>query len=127
LDRDFYWTWVWHENNLFTSRANFFLISEAMLFAGIAALLAGSRNDLTIQVYRILAVAGAFSTLLWIYVSVVQLQLTLNPLKERAKELEPRYAEFANRQGVFGRLNFVVGVVLPAVLAILWIWLYFLP
>ena len=57
-DATFYWDWYKHEENLATSRGNFFLVGQSMLFAAYAALRAAAALVRLMQYCRSAALAS---------------------------------------------------------------------
>lgn len=126
-DAEFYMDWAIHEDNVFTNRANFFLVAEAMLLAGVASLLSEDMTALRSRVSIILCCAGVFSTWLWIYVSTVQIDFTLNKVKEKLRECEDRYNEIDEYRKKYRPTSThkVVGIFLPKGLLVVWVLLLF--
>ena len=92
-DATFYWDWYKHEENLATSRGNFFLVGQSMLFAAYAALRAASSPRPSNAILSICGL-GIFGTVIWLLTSIFHLSATRIPLidelkpKSRIKKLE---------------------------------------
>ncbi len=113
------WEWILHEDNLFLSRGNFFLVAESMLFAGFATLVVTeSVRQIFIFVFGIV---GILCSVVWIYLAWAQINLTMNPIKSKLREFFPDYARVTKRRGKFPSTNFVLGVLFPFALLIAWI------
>ena len=120
-DKDFYWDWLKHEDNLFTNRNNLLLVAEAMLFAAVAALLATTGKTAHAA---LLASAGLFVTVIWILASLKHLVPTDPRLKQKLREVEKRRADFDDARKKWWSNHWVIGFVLPLGLLIVWsIWL----
>jgi hypothetical protein len=74
-DAEFYWDWLKHEQNVFNDRSNFFLASNALMLAGVAALVAADKPSdphalqVVSSVTAALVAGGQFVTSIWIYVN----------------------------------------------------------
>jgi len=117
-DAQFYWDWIIHEDNLFTNRANFFFVAEAMLLTGIAALISGDVSECVINVYLF---AGIFTTFLWLYISVVHFLGTINPIKEKLRKCLPQYAQITEHRRKWGSIHLLIGITLPIVILAVWL------
>ncbi len=116
------WEWCLHEDHLFTNRANFFMVAEAMLFAAFAALLA--RTSINKGSIIIIGVAGIIVTVVWVYTAAVQRQKTMNPIKKILRQAIPEYNEIASgRKG--WSINIVLGIILPILIFGVWVALLF--
>jgi hypothetical protein len=113
------WEWVLHEDSLFIARGNFFLVAEAMLFTAFAAVVVDpSVKPLLVFVFGIV---GAVCSAVWIYLSWAQVNLTMKPLRTRLKELFPDYTEVISRRRRFPALDWVLGILFPLFLLIVWL------
>lgn len=129
---EFFWDRVKHEENLFTSRANFFLVGESMLLAAVAALFS---SDSAQGALFILCGVGAISTGIWMFVNYLQRKRTWNPARDSLKKLAADNpndtgiaSSFAAMQIVSdtGRLrrlksHVLMGYVVPVLLLIGWL------
>jgi hypothetical protein len=114
------WEWLLHEDNLFTSRANFMLVAESMLIAAFASLLAADpphRAQLLV-----VASVGILVTISWFYTAVLQIVGTLEPIKTSLKQHLPEYGGIASRRKL--SVHLVIGGVLPALLICTWLALW---
>lgn len=91
-DREYYWDWMKHEDNLFTNRNNLLLVAESMTFAAVATVQAGTAGHSTFGV--LLAAAGFFITLIWMFASLKYLVPTDPPLKRKLREIDPIRKDF---------------------------------
>ncbi len=112
-----YWEWLLHEDDLFSSRINFFLIAESMLFIAFAINAYGNANLTTI-----LGIAGILFISIWLYVSIFHIYFVIKPIKERLREKLPEYGEVKD-VWLFGNPNIWLGIVFPLVLIGIWIFL----
>jgi hypothetical protein len=116
------WEWVRHEDTLFSTRANFFLVAEAMLFTAFAAVFATGRTELFLT---LVATLGAVIAVLWGYMSIVHIVSTLNPIK---KELDGKWELWKKIRS--GRkptaASPVIGVIIPVLICAVWILLLLL-
>jgi hypothetical protein len=82
---EFCWDRIKHEEDLFTSRANFFLVGESMLLVGVATLL--TSHEPPHNAIQVFCWAGLLSTVLWSGVNLLQRNLSWKPLRERLRAL----------------------------------------
>jgi hypothetical protein len=113
------WEWVLHEDNLFISRGNFFLLAEAMLFAAFATV-AVAPSVKPVLVF-ILGLVGVVCSGVWIYLSWVQVNFTMKPLTSRLKELIPDHYEVVSGRRKYPPLDFILGILFPLFLLIMWL------
>jgi len=112
-----YWDWLLHEDDLFSSRINFFVVAESMLFIAFAI------NSYDIPMLTIiLGLTGILFVLVWLYVSVCQIYFLINRIKAK---LEENWPEYRVRKGIWllGEPNIWLGIVFPSILIIVWIFL----
>jgi len=121
---EYLWDRIKHEENLFTSRANFFLVAEALLAAGLA-------ND---KLARFFCWLGVGISVLWVLVVVLQGTKTWRPLQSRILQIQEdrnkagdtatkdvaTYYHTAYKKGWL-RSWLVMGIMVPALLAIAWL------
>lgn len=94
-DRDYVSRWVVHENEMFTNRANFFVLAESMFFMAFATF------GPTEQLAAIgVALAGLGVASVWFYVSLRNIQRTQSYWKTVLEEPFHRGAELARRRGI---------------------------
>ncbi len=110
-----YWDWLLHEDNLFSSRVNFFVVAQSMLL--IAFAINSYENP---SLTMILALAGILFVLVWLYVSICQIYFLINRIKEK---LEEKLPEYRVRKGIWllGEPNIWLGIVFPSILILVWI------
>ena len=112
------WEWILHEDNLFISRGNFFLLAESMLFAAFATL---AVNQSVQQIFVfIFGIVGILCSLVWIYLAWAQINLTMNHIKTKLRELIPDYSGITKPRGKFPSTHFILGVFFPIALLIAW-------
>ena len=112
-----YWDWLLHEDDLFSTRINFFVVAESMLFIAFAI------NSYDIPMLTIiLGLTGILFVLIWLYVSICQVYFLINRIKAKLEETWPEYRV---RKGVWllGEPNIWLGIIFPSVLIIVWIFL----
>lgn len=95
-EKDYYWDWLKHEDNLFTNRNNLLLVAESMTFAAVATIQAGTAGNSAFGV--LLATAGLFITLIWVFASLKHLVSTDPPLKRKLREIDQRRKDFDHRR-----------------------------
>jgi len=112
-----YWDWLLHEDNLFSSRINFFVVAESMLFIAFA-INSYANPKLTL----VLGITAIIFVLIWLYVSICQIFYLINRIKEKLEEKMP---EYRLRKGfwLFGEPNIWLGIVFPAALIVVWVFL----
>ena len=113
-----YWDWLLHEDDLFSSRINFFLIAESMLLIAFA-INAYENPDLT----WVLGAAGILFASIWCYVSIIQIYFCINPIKERLRNKLPEYREM-KQIWLVGEPNIWLGILFP--LVVVGIWIFFI-
>ena len=113
------WSWGLHEDNIFVNRSSFFMVAHSMLFAGFAQLVAGNTpKSIYILVFCFL---GIFFSAVWIYVSYVQIYITMNPLKKFLKDTDNDYLDMLEQRKKRGpSVSFVFGILCPVVIGIAW-------
>ena len=112
-----YWDWLLHEDDLFSSRINFFVVAESMLFIAFAI----NSYDIP-KLTIILGLTGILFVLVWLYVSVCQIYFLINRIKAKLEETWPEYRVW---KGIWllGEPNIWLGIVFPSILVVVWIFL----
>lgn len=112
-----YWNWLLHEDDLFSTRINFFIVAESMLFIAFAI----NSYDIP-KLTIIIGLTGILFVLIWLYVSVCQVYFLINRIKAKLEETWPEYRV---RKGVWllGEPNIWLGIVFPSVLIVVWMFL----
>ena len=110
-----YWDWLLHEDDLFSSRINFFVVAESMLFIAFAI----NSYDIP-KLTIILGLTGILFVLIWLYVSICQVYFLINRIKAKLEETWPEYRV---RKGIWllGEPNIWLGIVFPSILIVVWI------
>jgi hypothetical protein len=110
-----YWEWLLHEDALFSSRINFFVVAQSMFL--IAFAINAYKNQ---KLTMILGLTGILFVLIWLYVSICQIYLVINRIKEK---LEEKLPEYRVRKGIWllGEPNIWLGVVFPLALIVVWL------
>lgn len=116
---DILWQWLLHEDNLFTNRANFFLVAESFLFMAFATLCTSKYICLSF----IIGLAGIVISVIWHHISSLQLNKTITPIKERLEKDESyiyiewyKIAKKSEGKGLHKKL----GIWLPQVFILSW-------
>ena len=117
----FYFDWLKHESKIFTDRLYFFIVAEAMLVVAAATIINGGLPSNEYFVFILVCSIGLIVTVLWGYIAVVHLFLTVNPIKKKLREVLPEYANLVERRKRFVSTHLVIGLFLPILLAIAWI------
>lgn len=129
---EFFWDRIKHEENLFTSRANFFLVGESMLLAAVAALFASESAHTSLFT---LCGVGGISTGIWMFVNYLQRKRAWNPARESMKKLAVEHPNENNGASAFAGMQSIseqgplrrikshvlMGYVVPVLLLIGWI------
>ena len=112
-----YWDWLLHEDGLFSSRINFFVVAESMLFIAFAI----NSYDIP-KLTIIIGLTGILFVLIWLYVSICQTYFLINRIKTKLEDMWP---EYRIRKGIWllGEPNIWLGIIFPTVLIIVWIFL----
>ncbi len=112
-----YWDWLLHEDDLFSSRVNFFVVAQSMLL--IAFAINSYENP---KLTLILGLTGILFVLIWLYVSICQVYFLINRIKAK---LEEKWPEYRVRKGIWllGEPNMWLGIIFPSVLIIVWVFL----
>ena len=112
-----HWQWLLHEDDLFSNRANFFIVAETMIF--IAFAINGYSND---HLTRVFGATGILFASIWLYVSSVQIFFLLNPVKKKLREELAEYRELSVTW-YLGDPNIWLGMLFPLVLVGIWTFL----
>jgi len=118
-DKDFYWDWLKHEDNLFTSRNNFFLVAESMFIVAVATL-SSSASEVVRASGNLLCLAGFVITIFWLLASLKHVLPTDPRLKENLKKVEKRRKDFDDARKNWWSNNWLIGVYLPIFLLGIW-------
>ncbi len=124
---NFYWEWFRHEETIFTYRASFFLVAEAMLFTGYAQLRTASPELL--QPIHIFEFLGAVIAGVWLLASSLHFWRTRSPLEHKVNHWEPRRKEISG-PGPWewlSKTSLWMGIVIPGVVCAWWWILWFAP
>jgi hypothetical protein len=116
-DFEFYWDWVKHEDNLFTTRSNFFMVAESILFAGVKL---GPNTAGAFSVF-ILYLFGVVVSSIWIWTCYIQGKGTVSNIKKHLRDIEPRYANICNDRQIYAPVHKLMGFVLPLCFMGVWI------
>ena len=119
--RDRMWSWLLHEGNLFNGRQQLFAVAEAMLLGAYAAMSTATKPDK--PAIAAMGIVGAISCLMWLYANMNQINRYIKPIRAI---LEPCLPEWASVRKVgAGRLRTttVLGVLLPLMITLLWLFL----
>ncbi|MCY2979447.1 MAG: hypothetical protein NTU79_12355 [Planctomycetota bacterium] len=121
-DREFYWAWALHEENLLTNRGNFFLVGQSMLFAAFASLRATGNVQLRASIV-VFGLLGIFVAIIWLGIGIGHYKLTRVALLDKLVEHEPRYLVPASsrRKTAILSSNFWISVIVPFGVLIAWI------
>jgi len=117
------WDWLIHEENLHISRVNFFLIAEAMIFAGYATLVAASESVNRV-VLIMFGIVGIGSSVAWAYASWIQMKFTIDVIHEKLRGIDQDFEEIiSKRERVWIRIpiNILLGICFPIFLAAIWL------
>ncbi len=107
--------WLMHEDRLFSERASFMIVAEAMFFSAFAVL-AGTPLPSSAM---IIGVAGITVAVFWIYAAVTQEFVFMRPIKKILNQRLPEYSAVP-REVRRIPLNIALGIVLPCLLIVAW-------
>jgi hypothetical protein len=110
--------WIRHEDEIFMNRANLFVAVESIFLATFAAVLAINRAELF--TLKLLAFVGAGMTACWLYVSTAHFVGIISPMKDELEEADDLYAKI-NAYHRHHPTTWVIGVVVPLVILIVWV------
>ena len=121
-DREFYWDWFKHEEDISTNRGNFFLVGQSMLFAAYAALRAA--NSLPFSAISSICGLGIYAALIWLLLSYLHLFRTRTGLIRELRSSEKRVyvtKRFESERGhrMHGSFN-LMHTVLPVGILVTW-------
>lgn len=117
-DRDFYFEWLKHEDNLFSNRSNFFILSESMLFAAVGFFFSENLSSIGL----LIPFTGIFISSVWIFISCKHLFTTERYVKEKLKEKEHRWKEISDRiKDKYPAVHELIGIYLPIGFIIVWV------
>jgi len=120
-ERQFYWDWLKHEENIVTNRSNFFLVAEAMFVAAVATLWSQSENASQLATLST-CIAALLITSAWLFVNVKHIEHTGHKIREKLKELDPRVKEIRDYKGIWNLRAFkLIGYGVTGILLLLWI------
>ncbi|MBE9572655.1 MAG: hypothetical protein IMF11_18675 [Proteobacteria bacterium] len=156
-NREFYWDWLKHENQILASRGNFFLVAESMLLVAFATLWDDESMKRLFLLLGI-SVAGIIMSWIWLQVNVKHVCGTHKAIANKLNIMEPRWRNRKksratllrqkpkfrillplNRTFIYvkkdkaaiGSYNLprnhdILGIVMPLVVLILWVYLVIL-
>lgn len=114
-DEKFYFDWWKHEDQLFTSRGNFFLVANSLLMAAYSQSSAAGHKGV------VLCLFGVFISALWIAVSWFQRKYVVVKLREELRKTENHWGRLQEDRCSLTRPHILMGYVLPGSFAFLWI------
>lgn len=116
--QDRLWAFTLHEDGVFNSRQNLFLVAESMLVVAYTTALE-AKGDTS----SVIAVVGLLLTLAWLYASIRH-SFIINHIQEKAKTDFPDYREiYEGRKWWFLPVpsRIVTSLVVPALTGALWV------
>ncbi len=113
---EFYFDWWKHEDNLFTNRGNFFLVSHSLLMAASSKLF-----EINSYGYAgFLCFFGLSIAMLWTMVNHAQRVCVVNQLKSILQTNEPRWGALQEKRWPWERPHIMMGYCLPILFICLW-------
>ena len=117
------WTWLFHEDILFSNRISYLTVIESMLIAAYLLTWSVLESHILLKyLIIILGFIGLSLTLLWLYVIHCQ-EYTLKPLKSKIDseyELYKLIREYRQEKTKF-KIHKVLGLFIPVMFIIIWI------
>ena len=91
-NREFYWDWLKHENQILASRGNFFLVAESMLLMAVATLWTDNPMERTRLIFMFgISATGLIISWIWLQVNVKHICGTHKAIGQKLKRIEPRW------------------------------------
>ena len=123
-DKEFYWDWLKHEDNLFTNRCNFFLLAESMFLAGSTQLLPQDSGHAHNKIFLfIIGVIGFIVSLIWLCSSINQLLMFEKKIKAKLSNVDERWKEIHMSPLKCPKIHPLMGYYLPILFLIAWCFL----
>lgn len=114
------WSWLINEANLYTNRLNFYVLVQSMFFVAFA-----SYSGKAIYFYIACSLAGIFLSLVWILISRNQNNNVVIPLRRLIYAHWLVGNQINSRQKKVLRTHFILGIILPCFLILIWILILF--
>ena len=119
-EKEIYWDWLKHANNIFVNRGNFFLIAESAFIAIIA-----TRSFIAL-IYPawIYFLTGLLITLIWLIVNIKHIYGTHKLIQNELKKFEdhPWTKTQKKRQKKWPWSNhLLLGIILPSIFLLFWL------
>lgn len=106
----FLWEKLRHENELFSSRANFFLVAHTLLVASISMGKVGE-GIISILVY----ILGVLISIIWLYIGVRSIKIQG---EIKSKLTEP--VSITERKPRFLGIHILIGILIPLMFVFFW-------
>lgn len=110
------WSWLLNEANLYTNRVNFYIVAQSMFFVAFAS----SERSSVIFLFAC-SLAGIFLSLVWLLMSNHQNANIVAPLRQVLYNNWDIGKKISTGQRKILRTHFVLGVILPWFMIIIWI------
>lgn len=129
-DRDFYWEHLKHEDTLFSNRTSFYLVGESILLAGVVAFLAPLQTSMDQGQQPVRAPLGPFCwaglviAIIWLFANLKHLLTDNRHIKAKLQDCHPAWAAIASGRRHWPSVNWVLGLVLPALFFFVWAYLW---
>jgi len=117
------WAWLLHEGNLFNGRQQLFAVAEAMLLGAYATMSTATKPDKFAITAMVLV--GAASCLMWLYANLSQIHRYIKPIRELLEPCLPEWERVRKVGAGKLRTTTILGIVLPIMIGLLWIFLLF--
>lgn len=114
------WSWLLNEANLYTNRLNFYIVAESMFFAAFA-----SYSGHSFLFYIACSSAGIFLSIIWLILSIHQNNNVVLPLRKAIYNNWNigKYIDANQKKKL--RTHFIVGIILPIFMILMWIIILF--
>jgi hypothetical protein len=125
-DKDFYWEHLKHEDTLFSNRTSFFLVGESILLAGVVSFLAPLQTSMGQGQQPVhvplgpFCLAGLVVAIVWLFANIKHLVTSNRQIKAKLQDCHPAWAAIASGRHHWPSVNWIVGLVLPALFFFVW-------
>ncbi len=86
--------WIFHEDELFVNRINFFLLAESILFA---AIISSSGSDK--KIILLVVILGFIFSIVWALISYFHIKNVIEPMQDELKKINYLYYKFNKKRG----------------------------
>jgi hypothetical protein len=129
LDRDALnrlFEYTLHEENLFTTHHNFFLVFESVLL-GVVAMLLTAKTPSSLHLVQIISILGLISALVWGYIQI-RMKWILGHLRKKLRIALPEYKQVIEELDKTWwplRITWLLTYIIPLIVVTIWFFLLF--